>query len=1648
MGLWSSIVAVAGVVAAPFTGGASLALTAAALVAPKVVDKVVDFVMKPFLGMMGMPEMPTGGMAEAERQQGVLIQRQGSVVPIPVVYGFRKVADIVTFAETGATDNKYLWVAHVFAEGEVAGIKTLSCGDDLLPDSVVTRLNNGQIVDVDSGKYAGRMRLQFFPGKYFTDPTALNHPVRQFCFFNNDADKPPSWTTDMVYNGLAVMFARYEWKKVTTQADADSQPYGGSIPSLSIEMYGKLVSPVPASAPAEEYDGDSARYPTVTNSAGVKMGYSNPVECLLDYLRNPRYGKGLKNADIDWASWNIAATKASTEVTYANSLKGPILSLNFVLDTNNSIFNNVKAMLSNFRGYMPYVQGKYKLKIEDAGNPTDILSGAADIAMEFTKDDIMGDITYTGIERSSKFNQVVVTWVDPDNKWSNQEVVYPEKEEDRQYYIALDGLRENKGTFTASGITNPIMAKDIARIIFMKSRLSDSVSFTVSSKAIDLEPGDNIHIKGNILNFTDTVPWRVISTTLNNDMTVTLGCVYNPDSIYPYTRWGEPDKVLPVYVPKGAERYYPVVTPTERNGLVPPYPGKPWTINDPFSGLDDVILVTNISFVSLGTTGVSTSDNIYADITFNQPQNSQYETTHFYWKEDVASAKTWAEFSSTVTPGPNKPITVRVGPVVFGKTYALNSRVVYQSGQVSSELGAYTFLVSTQSITPTPPPGTVVTPPAPLPNAADNFMINVVGSVQVDGSNHPKSPRQIVFTANQDMTAGINSYLNSYEVFWKPSQLAKWQYARGSLSVPQGNQFTWTLTAGLPVYPFVPGSTVAANVDDYDFIFRFSYSDNKASVYQYRAMNCSVEWNGSSYSFNPLTSSSAIIYNKELSSAYVPQIAGPNDVTETREIKISSPYIIKDNGATAGIKIYFYPPVAADLAAWKGVRVYRHKAGTAGTGDYVSFTPVSTDTIGYYVTVTGITYDENWEFVLVPLVDYGNSIAEANYAQYMIGKLHNRTGDADYPGGTYRSWLPNFTVNAMEARATAMARIGTGSGTPLPHNNYLSTYASQTILASGVPSSPRVLQFSLKQSTATVSGHITAFVIYYKQSDAIYWKRSVYNLGAYTEGSTRTFSTNATTPVMDLGYPTYPNFPGREQNYDFVFRFLYDDGAESIYESAFYNYKIENTGTGTGSSAIYDFYPISAGTASYGPCNNLITEDKAPPGTVIDPRDILSSASMTALALETEVSNLPAQAARFSFGVPISTLKGYLAGFRIYRREVVLGSNPAFASEDNLPYKTGDWYNTTTYTNVPVLAAISTGLAWHKEYEFAIVPVVWYQGTKTEANKCLYWRGKLTNQYSSITSNPYVSNFFSRTPAQIITTTEAKTKLATAFPDDNPTVKMLSIIRTNAFGADLGYHTIKYQVPGSFVSATIYRRNALDYNGVTSQAYAGAYYNNGNFGGVGRWEKIAISNITYPITTNADGTKTQTVNLRPAISSTIFNSNYDPSQPLFTGSGINYQTLYRGYSNIEPGQTGANISKLYLAGDTAHNGTNQFGVTQLFIVVNYLKAGVNTLSTYGLRVDLYDYRTEVASPYRQIVNAVGNPDVDCTVVATADMEAPMDKSKLAPAVHASTPNMMRKMSDAASGTWSTPIPDSAIAKPGDYGWTLTYVKPTVVPPVI
>lgn len=999
-----------------------------------VVADVINFVAAPFMALLGI-KMPNAGQ-EAARQEGVLLQKNGGgSVPIPVVYGYRKVGGIVTYCETGSDNNKYLWVAYTFSEGPVEGIFKIFIDDNELSTTVVNQINSGLPVVVPDPKYKNRVVLQWYDGRYFNNPADSPVGTRSILTL------APSWKQTNAFNGMATLFARFEWKEPETQEEADANPFSGNIPNVQIGLLGKKVASLRSGANSQnsEYGG-----------TGYTERYStNPAECLLDYLRNPRYGKGLKNSDIDWSSFYTAAAKCNQEIAYSGAVQGPILTMNYVVDTDQTLFNNVKNMLINFRAYMPYVQGKYKLKIEDAGNPTDITSGAAEIAAVFTRDNIVGDISYTGIDRSAKATQVKVTYVDPDQKFSNQEVVYPATEAERQVYINYDGGRENTVDITLSGVTNQQIARDFARLAFMKSRYQETCSLRVTAQGFNLEPGDNIYIQSNILNFGET-PWRIISLKLNNDYTFDLGCVRNPDFIYPYIIPNTPDKVIAPYIPKGAAILQPLAGGGSLVGLTPPItarrpttvtvpPGTPGgnlnnspatavtgptgggvggdggTINDSGGAQPETPPVVNIlkDFVTLDSAVYSVPQpNVgYVDITFKQPAHPMYESLIFYYKRNTAAETIWNKVEITDKPGASGVISYKLGPLALPNlntiAYDIRTRVKYSTGEYSTIIGK-SQLIFDSALTASDPVDfqEVVGSGWDLPTSGVRARNDYPGSAQAltvlsDGIS--TTQRKLNVSVQQELSLrAVNPDISGVRVFYKASDATYWQERTIDFGTyTPGTKIAFQLT-NLGLY----GDTL-----NWDFILRYTYSDNTQSSEQVRFMTRAVEFAGTPpqdafYGGGILEAASSFGFMT------VEQAVQAGLIPDVRDMKIGlAAFFTSAFNGVPGLQMHVVPPDASVQSSWVGVRVYYRKvqAGTNTAQTQIDIIGANRGNYNSIVTryfTLAVEYDVEYQYLIVPLVFYSGQIVEGNFSWIGQAAVHARSTATDYP--TNNNWISAF----------------------------------------------------------------------------------------------------------------------------------------------------------------------------------------------------------------------------------------------------------------------------------------------------------------------------------------------------------------------------------------------------------------------------------------------------------------------------------------------------------------------------------------------------------------------------------------------------------------------------------------------------------------
>tara|TARA_R100000654_G_scaffold5698_1_gene15710 strand:- start:4160 stop:7003 length:2844 start_codon:yes stop_codon:yes gene_type:complete len=454
----------------------------------KILSKALSWIVpKP-------PEIPDFGTTDFDDfEKGILLNKQSNDASIPVIYGTRLVGGTRVFMETSGTDNTYLYMAIVLGEGEINDITEIRIDDKAvtwsgdLADNTQRTVGSG-----DSNFYKDSASLITVEPHYGTDGQSASTLLSTLS----------SWGSNHKLSGLAYLALRFTWNQ-----DAFS-----SIPKVQSVVQGKKVVTL-ASNLSEETASFS----------------SNPAFCLLDYLRNTRYGKGIATADIDLQSFYDASQVCVTQVTpYSGGSDINIFDCNAVLDTSKKIIDNVRTLLSGCRGYLPYTSGKYKLIIETTGSAS----------ITLTEDDIEGGYTLNSENKNDKYNRVIVSFINPARNYQVDEVQFPPIDDsgltsaDQHATMkTADGGFLLEGKFDFQTITSPYQAEEMAEIILRRSREALKLNINVAGDGYDLAIGDIVNITHSSLGFSAKA-FRVLAITFNEDFSLGLTLVEYQASHY------------------------------------------------------------------------------------------------------------------------------------------------------------------------------------------------------------------------------------------------------------------------------------------------------------------------------------------------------------------------------------------------------------------------------------------------------------------------------------------------------------------------------------------------------------------------------------------------------------------------------------------------------------------------------------------------------------------------------------------------------------------------------------------------------------------------------------------------------------------------------------------------------------------------------------------------------------------------------------------------------------------------------------------------------------------------------------------------------------------------------------------------------------
>jgi len=489
-----------------------------------VVDVVVDVVDEVVGWLTPEVDIPDFGQIQADQNaKGVLVNKFSANSFIPVVYGTRKVGGNVVFLETSGTDNQYLYMALVLSEGEINDITSIFVNDnqvtftgDLADNTQVT------VASSDANFYDGSSLITVEP--HFGSDTQTASSLLSTL---------SSWTSNHRLRGLAYLAIRFEWNRDKF----------GSLPSVQAVVQGKKVYNPNLDSTVT---GGSGSHRADTSST---WAYSdNPIYQLLDYLRNERFGMGIPNSyfDSNFADWQVAGDVCDADITpFSGASAIDLMDSHTVVDTSKKAIDNVKDFVRGARAYLNFTGGKYNILVET--------SGSASITL--TEDNIIGGITVQSKNKNSRYNRVIVSFINPSKEYQSDTAQFPPVDEsglasaDQHATMkTADGGLLLEGRFDFSMFTSPYQAQEMAEIILRRSRSSLDLSLRADATALDLAIGDIVNITHSTPSFS-AKPFRVQGMTINADHTVSLQCSEHQDSYYTFGTQQEvatiPDTTLP-----------------------------------------------------------------------------------------------------------------------------------------------------------------------------------------------------------------------------------------------------------------------------------------------------------------------------------------------------------------------------------------------------------------------------------------------------------------------------------------------------------------------------------------------------------------------------------------------------------------------------------------------------------------------------------------------------------------------------------------------------------------------------------------------------------------------------------------------------------------------------------------------------------------------------------------------------------------------------------------------------------------------------------------------------------------------------------------------------------------------------------------------
>ena len=469
----------------------------------------------------------------------IAVQLQDTNQSIPVIYGIRSVEPILVNANLDTTGLK-LTMAYVVCEGEVNGFFRLKLDDAY--HTFGSTLNNAVATAV-TGPYAGYVRAELRTGTLSGAAATLV--------------AGPYGNTK--YEGLCMLF-------LELRRDSVSGGPFTELPEVKIEVFGRKVL-------------------DVDNISNPRAYSTNPADIIYDYLTNAYFGKGIATASVNIASFQSAKDKyAELIAPYAGQATTLALqTMNILIDTQDTIRNNIDKMVGSVNSRLVYASGQYFLVVLDSGDTT-ALGTTAQVQAQFTTATVFSDVAVQYGGKDTRFNSVIARYDDIDAGFVERQIAFPVVTVTNSY-LTEDKNESLVQEIYLPGVIDAYRARNMAQHVLLKSRRSAKVSFTATKEAWKLLPGDIIDLTWDLPAFSNTL-LRITEMSWSNGLVQIEAEVHATSNYMPFSllrRIAPP--IQPLLPGQGLVGNSGIIQPDTPFGLLPPTaapsPGDPGTPSTP-----------------------------------------------------------------------------------------------------------------------------------------------------------------------------------------------------------------------------------------------------------------------------------------------------------------------------------------------------------------------------------------------------------------------------------------------------------------------------------------------------------------------------------------------------------------------------------------------------------------------------------------------------------------------------------------------------------------------------------------------------------------------------------------------------------------------------------------------------------------------------------------------------------------------------------------------------------------------------------------------------------------------------------------------------------------------------------------------------------